>query len=52
MHQSQQIVKKVVMKNTKRQNRKNSSVIDRLFTRHESWKNHRRHTGLKLIRFA
>ncbi|WP_262911454.1 hypothetical protein [Allomuricauda sp. SCSIO 65647] len=40
------------MKDTKRKMNKSSAIIDRLFTRHESWKNHRRHTGLKLIRFS
>lgn len=26
--------------------------LERLLTRHESWKNHRRYKGLKLIRFS
>ena len=40
------------MKNTNKQNNRNSNLLDRLLTRHDSWKNYRRHTGLKLIRFS
>lgn len=40
------------MKHTKEQNKENDTSIDRVSTRHESWRNHRRHIGLKLIRFS
>ncbi|WP_262696934.1 MULTISPECIES: hypothetical protein [Ulvibacterium] len=40
------------MKHTKKQRKENNTVADRLLTRHESWRNHRRHTTLALIRFS
>ncbi len=40
------------MTNTKKQHTKNEVSTDKVVTRHSSWRNHRRHTGLKLIRFS
>lgn len=40
------------MKNYKKQDSKNVASADRSLTRHSSWREHRRHTGLKLIRFS
>ncbi len=39
------------MKNIKKQNNENNAA-DRALTRRQVWRNHRRHTGLKLIRFS
>ncbi|WP_422081392.1 hypothetical protein [Ulvibacterium sp.] len=40
------------MKHTKKQRKENYSATERSLTRHESWRNHRRHTTLALIRFS
>ncbi|MEO0572947.1 MAG: hypothetical protein AAF039_14660 [Bacteroidota bacterium] len=40
------------MKKSKKNNRKDNNILDSILDRHETWKNHRRHTGLKLIRFS
>jgi len=40
------------MTNAKKQHTKNDASTDKVVTRHSSWRNHRRHTGLKLIRFS
>lgn len=40
------------MKDTKKQHTGNNAGVDRQLTRHESWRNHRRHIGLKLIKFS
>ncbi len=40
------------MKKTIGKKNKTSAIIDRLLNRHKNWKNYRRHTGLKLIRFS
>lgn len=40
------------MTDTKKQHTKNEASADKIVTRHASWRNHRRHTGLKLIRFS
>ncbi len=44
--------KRSKMNNTKKQHTKENASADKVLTRHESWRNHRRHTGLKLIRFS
>jgi hypothetical protein len=41
-----------MMRNTKKEHTKSDAVTDKVVTRHASWRNHRRHTGLKLIRFS
>lgn len=40
------------MKNTDKQHNQNKGGFDRPLTRHDNWKNHRRHTLLKLLRFS
>jgi len=40
------------MNHTKKQEQKNTVSSDKLLTRHTSWREHRRHMGLKLIRFS
>ncbi|MEO9891094.1 hypothetical protein [Aurantibacter sp.] len=40
------------MRHKEQKHKANEAVIDRLITRHESWRNSRRHTALKLIRFS
>lgn len=40
------------MTDTKKQHTKTEVGATKVLTRHASWKNHRRHTGLKLIRFS
>lgn len=49
---SQQKSKYQIMIDTKKQYTKNEASADKIVTRHASWRNHRRHTGLKLIRFS
>lgn len=39
------------MKTSKSNNSKNN-ILDRILDRHATWRNQRRHTGLKLIRFS
>lgn len=40
------------MKTSKKNNNKNTNILDGILDRHATWKNQRRHTGLKLIRFS
>ncbi|WP_262696919.1 hypothetical protein [Ulvibacterium marinum] len=40
------------MKQIKKGFQDSNSGIERPLSRHESWKNNRRHTALKLIRFS
>lgn len=40
------------MNDTKKQHTRDNANTDKFITRHASWRNHRRHTGLKLIRFS
>lgn len=40
------------MRGTKKEHTKNEASTEKVFTRHASWRDHRRHTGLKLIRFS
>lgn len=40
------------MNDTKKQQVKDTVSADKTVTRHASWRNHRRHIGLKLIRFS
>ncbi len=37
---------------TAKKNNKVNNILNRILDRHATWKNHRRHTGLKLIRFS
>lgn len=40
------------MKYFKKISEEKNSTTDKPLTRHVSWKNHRRHMGVKLIRFS
>jgi len=40
------------MKTSNKNNSKGNNILDRILDRHATWKNQRRHTGLKLIRFS
>ncbi|WP_276389432.1 hypothetical protein [Eudoraea chungangensis] len=40
------------MNNNKKQSQEKGSGLDYNPSRHMSWKNHRRHMGVKLIRFS
>jgi len=40
------------MKHIKKGSEEKNVSIERPLTRHESWKNYRRHMALKLIRFS
>lgn len=40
------------MKHTKKEPQEANISIDKPLTLHERWRNHRRHMGLKLIRFS
>lgn len=46
------IYEKDYMKHAKKVSEEKSISIERPLTRHESWRNHRRHMDLKLIKFS
>ncbi|WP_435625731.1 hypothetical protein [Flagellimonas sp.] len=40
------------MKTSKKNKAEGKNILNRILDRHATWKNSRRHTGLKLIRFS